>query len=404
MGKAAPTTVTMNLPWKVYGPDLNGSYGGLQGTGGLEATILDSNGTATGVLNDYFGNAVATVYGGSVTWNTTKVGGYGPLPDSSAQPLTDATQLAQAIVWRGHRIDPTGFYYLGARYYEPTSGRFLSPDPKGQAASMSLYDFCNGDPVNGFDPDGRCNDFYNGLPNYRDFIGPGDGVNISNTAPNSTSDGQNTDTGAGWFGFKNLFDSLRGPSGGIANYSYANDADKDCVPTSIRTTIATETSTNQSIGPIRDDVAALQGTPNQDWTKTGVQTSMVPEIVLYELSLHNISSTASSNDSGFLSIPSPFGNVPVTDPYTETANIMKTNGPSTVVGDLSNGTTTSSHAITTQYQGGANIVVDNFDGYGGSINVPVKEFQSGTITSGNSTFTLNTDVPVVTATGIIHRP
>jgi RHS repeat-associated protein len=142
--------------YKVYGPDLNGVYGGLQGTGGLEATIMNGTGAATGVINDYFGNGVATISGGSVTWNTTKVGGYGPLPDSAATPLTDATQLAQAIIWRGHYIDPTGFYNLGARYYEPTSGRFLSPDPKGQAASMSLYDFCNGDPVNGFDPDGRC--------------------------------------------------------------------------------------------------------------------------------------------------------------------------------------------------------------------------------------------------------
>jgi RHS repeat-associated protein len=42
-----------------------------------------------------------------------------------------------------------------ARYYEPTSGRFLSADPMGQAASPSLYDFAGGDPVNFFDPDGR---------------------------------------------------------------------------------------------------------------------------------------------------------------------------------------------------------------------------------------------------------
>ncbi len=117
---------------------------------------MDSGGAATGVINDYLGNGVATISGGSVTWNTTKVGGYGPLPDSAAQPLTDATQLAQAIVWRGHRIDPTGFYYLGARYYEPTSGRFLSPDPLSFAAGTSLYAFCNGDCVNFFDPDGRC--------------------------------------------------------------------------------------------------------------------------------------------------------------------------------------------------------------------------------------------------------
>ena len=45
-----------------------------------------------------------------------------------------------------------------ARYYEPTSGRFLSCDPMGQAASPSLYDFAGGDPVNFFDSDGRCPD------------------------------------------------------------------------------------------------------------------------------------------------------------------------------------------------------------------------------------------------------
>jgi hypothetical protein len=45
---------------------------------------------------------------------------------------------------------------MGARYYEPKSGRFLSPDPLGHDASLSLYDYCNGDPVNGLDPDGRC--------------------------------------------------------------------------------------------------------------------------------------------------------------------------------------------------------------------------------------------------------
>ncbi len=156
------TTVNNVRAWKVYGPDMNGTYGGMQGTGGLEATVLDSGGTATGVLNDYFGNGVATITGtgssASVTWNTTHVGAYGPLPGNVAQPLTNAAQLASVVGWRGHVIDPTGFYWLGARYYEPTSGRFLSADPLGHAASMSLYDFCNGDPLNRFDADGRCPD------------------------------------------------------------------------------------------------------------------------------------------------------------------------------------------------------------------------------------------------------
>jgi len=142
--------------WKVYGPDLNGRFGGLQGTGGLEAVVLDASGTTTGVINDQFGNGVATVSGGSVTWNTTRVGAYGPLPGIQAQTLTDVSQLAAATAWRSRRIDPTGFYWLGARYYEPTSGRFLSADPAGHAASPSLYDYAGGDPVNHTDPDGRC--------------------------------------------------------------------------------------------------------------------------------------------------------------------------------------------------------------------------------------------------------
>ena len=32
---------------------------------------------------------------------------------------------------------------------------FISPDPEGHVASMDLYSYCNGDPVNRYDPDGR---------------------------------------------------------------------------------------------------------------------------------------------------------------------------------------------------------------------------------------------------------
>lgn len=140
--------------WKVYGPDLDERFGGLQGTGGLESTILDSGGVATGVLNDRFGNAVATISGSTVSWNATRVGGYGPLPGNAAAPLANAAQLAQVIAWGGHYVDPTGFYYLGHRYYDPVSGRFISTDPLGQAASKSLYSYCDGDPLNNVDPTG----------------------------------------------------------------------------------------------------------------------------------------------------------------------------------------------------------------------------------------------------------
>jgi RHS repeat-associated protein len=143
--------------WKVYGPDLDGSFGGLNGTGGLEAVVMDADGATKGVVSDTSGHVVATVatVGGTANWHTTRVGAYGPLPTSRAEVLLSADRVAEATAWRGRRADETGFYWLGARYYEPTSGRFLSPDPAGHAASMSLYDYANGDPVNQFDPDGR---------------------------------------------------------------------------------------------------------------------------------------------------------------------------------------------------------------------------------------------------------
>lgn len=142
--------------WKVYGPDLNGRYGGLQGIGGLEAVIDETSGTVTPLVGDAFGNLVGTAAGGTMSWNAARVGSYGVLPGSSAPVLDTATSLAQATLWRGKRIDPTGLYYLGARYYEPNSGRFVSPDPLGHGASMDLYSYAAGDPNNRLDPNGRC--------------------------------------------------------------------------------------------------------------------------------------------------------------------------------------------------------------------------------------------------------
>jgi len=140
--------------WKVYGPDLDGVYGSLQGTGGLEAIISEAAGTV-GIINDAFGNTVASVSGATATWNRTPVGGYGPIPGGEALLLDGTYTLAEVTAWRSHRLDPTGLYYLGARYYDPGSGRFISADPLGHGASLTLYDYADGDPVNGFDPDGR---------------------------------------------------------------------------------------------------------------------------------------------------------------------------------------------------------------------------------------------------------
>jgi len=48
----------------------------------------------------------------------------------------------------------TGLYHMGARYYDPVLGRWLSEDPAGIAGGTNLYTYAGNDPVNGRDPSG----------------------------------------------------------------------------------------------------------------------------------------------------------------------------------------------------------------------------------------------------------
>src|SRR5207249_7312902 len=64
--------------WKIIGSDGDRGFGSMQGVGGLEATVRESDLLKTPVLNDCFGNVLATIAGFSALWNPTRVGGYGP--------------------------------------------------------------------------------------------------------------------------------------------------------------------------------------------------------------------------------------------------------------------------------------------------------------------------------------
>ncbi len=48
-----------------------------------------------------------------------------------------------------------GLGYVRNRWFDPTTGTWLSPDPKGYVDSSNLYAFAGGDPVNGRDPLGE---------------------------------------------------------------------------------------------------------------------------------------------------------------------------------------------------------------------------------------------------------
>ena len=59
------------------------------------------------------------------------------------------------FLFQGREYDyATQLYYFRNRWYEPETGRWLSPDPIGISGGLNLYAFCGNDPVNFVDPMG----------------------------------------------------------------------------------------------------------------------------------------------------------------------------------------------------------------------------------------------------------
>ena len=48
----------------------------------------------------------------------------------------------------------TGLYYYRARYYEPTTGRFITEDPKRFDAGINFFRYTSNNPIDFTDPSG----------------------------------------------------------------------------------------------------------------------------------------------------------------------------------------------------------------------------------------------------------
>jgi RHS repeat-associated protein len=76
----------------------------------------------------------------------------GLINGADAKPFTNADRARfQGALWIGPEAD---VYYMRARWYEPTSGRFLSEDPIGLYGGINSYVYAGDDPINASDPTG----------------------------------------------------------------------------------------------------------------------------------------------------------------------------------------------------------------------------------------------------------
>ena len=60
------------------------------------------------------------------------------------------------------------FMHTGARYYDPSTGRFLQRDPIGISGGLNVYGYCGNNPVSRIDPNGQ--DFWDGSNGFHEWI------------------------------------------------------------------------------------------------------------------------------------------------------------------------------------------------------------------------------------------
>ena len=162
---------TMTYAW---GLDMSGT---LQGAGGVRGLLLVTD-HATGkdhyVDIDGQGNVRRLV--DSSDGSLSAEYEYGPFGES----LRATGNFANKNRFRFSTKfdDPeTRLLYYGMRYYNPTTGRWISRDPIGEAGGINLYGFVGNDPVSRVDPDGRAPTtlpfyFQNICRRFNDFFRP----------------------------------------------------------------------------------------------------------------------------------------------------------------------------------------------------------------------------------------
>jgi RHS repeat-associated protein len=81
---------------------------------------------------------------------------YDPFGNIAANSIENVQQPFKFVGEFGVMTEPNGFCYMGARYYDPQVGRFISEDPIGfEGGDVNLYNYVGANPVNRIDPSGE---------------------------------------------------------------------------------------------------------------------------------------------------------------------------------------------------------------------------------------------------------
>lgn len=109
---------------------------------------IGSNGFVHYYVYDFRGSTVALVDADGEVTNRYAYDEYGKVVYQ--QDSTDSNPFLFCGAYGG--MSEGDFYYMRARFYDPSTGRFLTEDP--EFWDVNLYDYCSGNPINGIDPDG----------------------------------------------------------------------------------------------------------------------------------------------------------------------------------------------------------------------------------------------------------
>jgi RHS repeat-associated protein len=142
-----------------YGPDFSGGFGTAGGIGGLLAVRNPQTAAVFLPFTDIHGHVRGYVDASS----GRMVARYDYSPFGKVTRATG--ELAGQFSHGMHTMftDPlTGLVRYRHRWYDPSTARWLSPDPLGEDGSPNRYQFCGNDPINRFDADGRLTFFWHG--------------------------------------------------------------------------------------------------------------------------------------------------------------------------------------------------------------------------------------------------